>query len=77
MDIVEMIYTQMEQDFIKLAQDHEVAASNERLLINKAKDPETKQIHEENVETHVQIAHMYRQMLGDILSFIESYDLED
>lgn len=78
-DTDEIKMTQMEQDFMALAQEHEVAASNERLWAKGARDKEQAQMHEENAEVHVQLAEMYRKMLGDVLAFLETYgtDSED
>jgi hypothetical protein len=79
MDIntTEMIYMQMEQDLMNLAKEHEVAASNERLWAKGARKPEDAKLHEENAETHSLMARMYRNMLGDVLRFIETYDDEE
>lgn len=70
----EMLMNQMEQDFEELAKEHEVAASNERLWAKGSSDAETAAMHEENAERHIALAKMYRNMKGDTLAFIETYE---
>jgi hypothetical protein len=73
----ETIYLQMEQDFEDLAQEHEVAASNEHLWSLGSEDSYTATMHEENAENHRLLARMYRKMKEDILAFIETYEDEE
>ena len=70
----EMLMNQMEQDFETLAQEHEVAASNERLWAKGSSDAETAAMHEENAAGHLLLARMYRRMKGDTLAFVETYE---
>ena len=70
----EILLNQMEQDFESLAEEHEVAASNERLWAKGSDDPETARMHEENAEGHLLLARMYRRMKSDTLAFVETYE---
>ena len=70
----EMLMNQMEQDFETLAQEHEVAASNERLWAKGSSDAETVVMHEENARGHLLLARMYRRMKDDALAFVETYE---
>ena len=70
----ETLLNQMEQDFENLAEEHEVAASNERLWAKGAPDLETARMHEENASGHLLLARMYRRMQGDTLAFVETYE---
>lgn len=70
----EMLMNQMEQDFETLAQEHEVAASNERLWAKGSSDAETAAMHEENAQGHLLLARMYRRMKDDTLAFVETYE---
>jgi hypothetical protein len=70
----ERLMNQMEQDFEALANEHEVAASNERTWAKGSPDAETAAMHEENAEEHLLLARMYRRMKDDTLAFAETYD---
>ena len=70
----ETLLTQMELDFKSLIEEHEIAASNERLWAKGSDDPETACMHEENAEGHLLLARMYHRMIGDTLAFVETYD---
>ena len=70
----EALLNQMEQDFESLAEEHEVAASNERLWAKGSNDSETARMHEENAEGHLLLARMYRRMKSDTLAFVETYE---
>jgi hypothetical protein len=70
----ETLLTQMEQDFESLVEEHEAAASNERLWAKGANDSETARMHEENAEGHLLLVRMYRRMKSDTLAFVETYD---
>ena len=59
---MELTKIQMTQDFYELAEQYEVAASNERLWAKGAPDTETAQMHEENAEHATMMAKMYRNM---------------
>ena len=70
----EMLMNQMEQDFETLAQEHEMAACNEKLWAIGSSEAETAAMHEENARGHLLLARMYRRMKGDTLAFVESYE---
>ena len=70
----ELLIEQMELDFETMAEEHEVAASNERLWAKGAPNAETAAMHEENAEGHMLLARMYRRMKDDCLAFIETYE---
>jgi hypothetical protein len=70
----EMLLNQMEHDFRSLIEEHEIAASNERLWAKGADDSETARMHEENAVGHLLLARMYRRMKNDTLAFVETYD---
>lgn len=70
----EMLVNQMEQDFESLAEEHEVAASNERLWAKGSSYPHIIAMHEENAARHLLLARMYRRMKEGIFTFIETYN---
>lgn len=70
----EMLLNQMKLDFNSLIEEHEIAASNERLWAKGSSDPHTIAMHEENAAGHLLLARMYRRMKEDALAFIETYD---
>ena len=70
----ELTLTQMEYDFEYLANEHEATAENERLWSLGAPDPETAQMHIDNMEQHLMLARMYRRMKDDCLAFVETYE---
>lgn len=70
----EMLMNQMEHDFKHLIEEHEIAASNERLWAKGSEDSDTARMHEENAEGHLLLARMYHRMMNDTLAFVETYD---
>lgn len=56
------MYACMEADLIMLADDREIAASNERLWAKGSDVPEIAAMHEENAENCLKLAEMYRRM---------------
>lgn len=74
MNTTEMLSTLMEQDFEALAEEHEVAASNERLWAKGSTDAETAAMHEENARDHLLLARMYRRMKEHTLTFVDTYE---
>ena len=67
------LMTQMEQDFLNLAEEHEGTAKNEHLWSLGAEDPEVAAMHEQNAEEHRALAEAYRRMSGHVLGFVETY----
>ncbi len=47
----------------ELIEEHQVAASNERLWAKGAPDTETARMHEENAEEHAEFADMLKTLL--------------
>lgn len=70
----EMLLNQMERDFESLIEEHEIAASNERLWAKGSSYPHIAEMHEENAAGHLLLARMYCRMKEDTLAFIETYD---
>lgn len=58
----ELTIIQITQDMNELAEQYEVAASNERLWAKGSPDAETAQMHEENAEHASAMAEMYHRM---------------
>ena len=70
----EMLMNQMEQDFRSLIEQHEIAASNERIWAKGSEDLETATMHENNAEGHLLLARMYHRMINDTLAFVDTYE---
>lgn len=70
----EMLLNQMKLDFNSLIEEHEIAASNERLWAKGSSYPHIAEMHEENAAGHLLLARMYRRMKEDTLAFVETYD---
>lgn len=68
---MENYLAQITIDFGVLADEHEVAASNERLWAKGAPDVEQAAMHEENAETHIQLARGYRQLSNNPKAFFD------
>jgi hypothetical protein len=60
--IMENYLAQITIDFGVLADEHEGAVRNERLWSHGAPDAETAAMHEENAETHRQLADWFRDI---------------
>lgn len=59
---IELTTIQITQDMEELAEQYDVAASNERLWAKGSPDAETAQMHEENAKHASEMAAMYRRM---------------
>jgi len=68
-NILEIIRTELEE----LAEEHRVAASNERLWAKGSPDAETAKMHEDNVIVNNQIADIYSNLAANVLSIVETY----
>lgn len=69
----ELAMIQMEQDLNELAEQYDVAASNERLWAKGSPDAETAAMHEENAEHASEMAKLYRYLATRALDLIESF----
>lgn len=58
----ELMEIQITQDMMELADQYEIAASNERLWAKGSPDAETAQMHKENAEHNIEMAKKYRRM---------------
>lgn len=68
-NLVEILRTDLET----LADEREVAASNEHLWALGASDPDTAAMHETNADTCRQAAELYRRIAGDVLAVFKQY----
>lgn len=67
------MYVCMEADLIMLADDREIAASNERLWAKGADTPEVAAMHEENAEMCLELAGVYRRMAEKARDLYEQF----
>ena len=67
------MYLRIESDLIMLADDCEIAASNERLWAKGSDDPETAEMHLENAEECAEVAEVYRRMAKHARELYEQY----
>jgi hypothetical protein len=74
---MELTTIQITQDMEELAEQYEVAASNERLWAKGSPDTETAQMHEENAEHASEMAKFYRYLATRALDLIESFEEEN
>ena len=68
-NILEVLRTAFEEQ----AEEHRVAASNERLWAKGASDKETAEMHEDNAMCNMQLANIYENMAKDVLNIVENY----
>ena len=68
-NILETIKTELEE----LAEEHRVAASNERLWAKGSPDDETAAMHEDNAMANSQIADIYSKLAANVYSIVETY----
>ena len=73
---MELTTIQLVQEFSELAEEYDVAASNERLWAKGSFDSETIQMHEENSEHCSMMANMYRKMAAHPETIIKLF-MED
>ena len=73
---IELTTIQITQDMEELAEQYEVAASNERLWAKGSPDAETAQMHEENAEHASEMAKFYRYLATRALDLIETFQEE-
>ena len=59
--------------FAEQAEEHRVAASNERIWAKGAPNAETAAMHEDNVLMNMQLADIYENMAEDVLNIVEKY----
>ena len=59
--------------FAEQAEEHRIAASNERLWAKGAPDQETAEMHEDNAMFNMQLADIYENMAKDVLNIVEKY----
>lgn len=59
---IELTKIQLVHEFEELAEEYDVAVSNERLWAKGAPDNETAEMHEQNAEHCAMMAKMYRNM---------------
>ena len=68
-NILEVLRTAFEEQ----AEEHRVAASNERLWAKGAPNNETAEMHEDNADFNMQLADIYENMARDVLNIVEKY----
>jgi hypothetical protein len=68
-----IMYLGMEADLIMLADEREIAASNERLWAKGSNDPETIAMHEENAAECAELAEVYRRMAKKARDLYEQF----
>ena len=68
-NIFEIIRTELEE----LAEEHRVAASNERLWAKGAPNAEAVEMHEDNAIANSQIADIYNKLAANVYSVVETY----
>ena len=68
-NILEVLRTAFEEQ----AEEHRVAASNERIWAKGAPNEETAGMHEDNAIHNLQLADIYENMSKDVLSLVEKY----
>ena len=59
--------------FAEQADEHRIAASNERIWAKGAPNAETAAMHENNVLMNMQLADIYENMAEDVLNIVEKY----
>ena len=59
--------------FAEQAEEHRIAASNERIWAKGASNAETAAMHEDNVLMNMQLADIYENMAEDVLNIVEKY----
>ena len=59
--------------FAEQADEHRIAASNERIWAKGAPNAETAAMHEDNVLMNMQLADIYENMAEDVLNIVEKY----
>lgn len=59
--------------FAEQAEEHRIAASNERIWAKGAPNAETAAMHEDNVDLNMQLADIYENMAKDVLNIVEKY----
>lgn len=70
---MENIFEVLRTAFEEQAEEHRVAASNERLWAKGAPDQETAEMHEDNAMVNMQLADIYENMARDVLNIVEKY----
>lgn len=70
---MENIFEVLRTAFEEQAEEHRVAASNERLWAKGASDQETAEMHEDNAMVNMQLADIYENMAKDVLNIVEKY----
>ena len=68
-NILEILRTAFEEQ----AEEHRIAASNERIWAKGAPNAETAAMHEDNVNTNMHLADIYENMTKDVLNIVEKY----
>ena len=70
---MENIFEVLRTAFEEQAEEHRVAASNERIWAKGAPNAETAAMHEDNVLMNMQLADIYENMAEDVLNIVEKY----
>ena len=70
---MENIFEVLRTAFEEQAEEHRVAASNERLWAKGAPDQETAEMHEDNAIHNMQLADIYEKLAANIYSVVETY----
>ena len=73
----ELTTIQINQDMEELAEQYEVAASNERLWAKGSSDAEAIRMHEENAEHNSEMAKFYHYLATRALDLIETFQEEN
>ena len=68
-NILEVLRTAFEEQ----AEEHRVAASNERIWAKGAPNEETAGMHEDNADFNMQLADIYEKLAANIYSVVETY----
>ena len=67
------MYLTIEADLLMLAEEREVAASNERLWAKGSNTPETIAMHEDNAVECLELAEVYRRMAKKARDLYEQF----
>lgn len=70
---MENILEILRDTFAEQAEEHRIAASNERLWAKGAPNRETAEMHEDNAMFNMQLADIYENMAKDVLNIVEKY----
>lgn len=70
---MENIFEVLRTAFEEQAEEHRIAASNERLWAKGAPDQATAEMHEDNAMVNMQLADIYEKLAANVYSVVETY----